>query len=178
MNTIQIQSILGNHPLTKKTFTGVYPIDRLPTKRPPKNSSIVINSEKLNSTSNLGHWWGIYRPPKGPCEFFCSYGMDPPMELSSYLGPNYISNKRRLQGFLSATCGQYVVYFIFRRNCGSSLEDILKEFSSTKHNGNDLFVNKAVEQIFSSKLQVYYKPYISMQVALTLERFMDRKHLR
>ena len=128
MNTSEINDILRNDKICKSIFKGVFPADKISTQPGRHWCSIYINQYDRNR------------------EFFDSYGNHP-----SYYGKRFVDflnrhckrwtyNQSGLQGPLSATCGQYCIFYLLHRCKGIPLHDIVNMFTHDKEL-NDEMVN-------------------------------------
>ena len=106
------------------------------------------------------HWVAFYATGRGPLEYFDSYGYKPlNKHFSDYVKENFRKhtyNKKRLQGELSTTCGQYCLSFLFYRSLGISMDDFTKKFSANDYHENDHKVQDIVEYYFDYSRPLYY----------------------
>ena len=140
MNSLEITQLC-------KQFLGVFALDTLPTSVPIP-SSIVCNTAKAGSKGE--HWVAIFINKEGYGDYFCSYGVSPRHEFRTFLNKNCFSwnfNRKRLQGDLSTTCGQYCVFFIFCRNLGLPMYKFLSLFTHN-HDENDEIVTAFINGRF------------------------------
>lgn len=159
MDTVQLTSLARSCPLTSKYFRGVYASDTLPPK-PSPNSTYICN---LDSSDMPGsHWVSFYVPPgqSKAIEYFDPYGLDAlPHFERHFLGSSakdfYTYNTRTIQNLSSTVCGQYALYFIWRRPTERSMDSVLKIFDSDNHLYNDILVNHLVERHFDVDLDVF-----------------------
>ena len=140
MNTSDISRALTNHTKTRAVFKGVYSSDTVPLRDRRRNtpSAYVVNLDPSHMPGS--HWVVIYCTRKSK-EYFDSYGLPPTIKrLKRKLGSRFKYNNRQLQSLYSTICGQYCLYYIWRRCCGDSMRQIISSFS-TNTIANDLFVN-------------------------------------
>ena len=78
----QIEAVLGLDAQSRRTFKGVFAIDKLPTKC-EKDSSYVINYDEHDEVGS--HWIAVYKDKKGNTDLFDSAGHPPLDELSAVL---------------------------------------------------------------------------------------------
>ena len=161
MNTQEIYASLKCKDITKECFNKVYAIDELPQKNhvqynPKGECFMVINLDP--SYESGSHWIGLCISPSAYCvnEYFDSYGHTPPTIIKDYLEGNYLCQKRQLQSFTSTVCGQWCIYYIWKRCQGFSLLEISKEFKGTTPEENDIYVNKTINQHFPGKNHPLY----------------------
>lgn len=101
----------------KRSFGGVYAINRLPLPLMRSPCGVIIN---LDYSWNPGtHWVSVFMPKHGPAFYFDPFGGYPPdqvivfMERNSRYGWKY--NEKKVQGDLSLLCGFYCIEFL--RSC-------------------------------------------------------------
>lgn len=119
MNTLEIIKDLSDNKLTKNQFTGVFPSDCLPKRKLKKPAFVIANTD--NKYNEGEHWVCFYFPKdvNNSGEFFDSYSnlpMNP--DFKKFLAANcssYTHNKKRLQGDISTTCGNYCCMFAYAR---------------------------------------------------------------
>ena len=118
MNTNQINKILFQN--VPNVFKGTYPSDMLPKQQfESYPAAIVANTDPSDKSG--AHWVALYFPTSNKAEYFCSYANPPSQVFLKCLrgGGGYDRikvNPTRVQGDLSAVCGQYSVYFILKRD--------------------------------------------------------------
>ena len=64
----QIEAVLGLDAQSRRTFKGVFAIDKLPTKC-EKDSSYVINYDEHDEVGS--HWIAVYKDKKGKKKLIC-----------------------------------------------------------------------------------------------------------
>lgn len=136
MNTLEIDSLLCSHPVTRPFFRGTFPSDKLPRYLLPRPSILVVNSDKSGLPGE--HWLGIVLPKSTSsvqcCEYFDSFGMRPYVSyFDSFVRRNAdvcVYNDVAVQSPQSDSCGKFVCIFLLYRCMGFSFKDI-----------KDLFVN-------------------------------------
>ena len=162
MNTVQLTCLARSCPTTKKYFRGVYASDTLPHLADSSNSSTYICN--LDSSDKPGsHWVSFYVPREHskPVEYFDPYGLDAPTDFEqnilsrSHSIDYYLYNTRTVQHLSSAVCGQYALYFVWRRPIERSMDSVLSIFDNNDHLYNDLLVNHLVERHFEVDLNVF-----------------------
>jgi hypothetical protein len=166
MNTIQLETAIQNEPSLVKKFQGVFPIDKIPSKR--TKGFYIVNLDKSNEPGS--HWICIrIRTKEKKNEFFDSYGYAPQSYLiKKFLGKKYIFNSKKLQHLYSTTCGQWCLYYIYFSNQNVSLKEICQPFSSTNSYANDFFVNKMVCQLYRIKTKMVDENFLQKQIVRTL----------
>lgn len=95
---------------------------------------LVANTQ---SSTQPGEHWVAYLCDGKSLEFFDSYGSRP----SSMAMPSAdVWNERSLQSWNSDVCGQYCIYYLFKRAHNASLAQLLRPFSATNEYANDKLV--------------------------------------
>lgn len=136
-----------------KCFIGVFPCDMLPTNV-PRPSCLIANTQPSNSDGE--HWVGIFINKEGYGDFFCSYGLPPASVFANFMTRESIDwnyNRKRIQGDMSTTCGQYVLFFLFCRALGLSLSKFLSLFTRN-FDENDAIVTAFVNGKFNVQTKI------------------------
>lgn len=122
-------------------FIGVFPRDRVPPLQ--RNTSFIANLHSSNKPGS--HWVCAYIPSSGPCEYFDSFGQEPPTEIKKRLQQiaPVIYQNQILQEFESVRCGWYCMHYIIERNKGKDWHGVLYDFSlqPSKQNEKKIFQN-------------------------------------
>lgn len=124
-------------------FIGVFACDELP-KNTPKPALMVCNTDAGNLPGE--HWISIFIDRDGRGEFFDSFGREPGHPFSGYMDKHcyyWTYNDRQLQSVLSSFCGQYCVFYCYRRSRGMNMNAIVNLFSGDTAL-NDYLVHKFV----------------------------------
>lgn len=134
MNTQEIDTIM--RPVTDN-FLGVFPSDHLPTihLRP---ACFIANTDASNETGT--HWVAMYFD--NYVEYFDSYGLEPLPAFQVYDIEK--RNKFCLQDLDTDVCGQYCIYYLFKRTNGQQLEDIVG-YLRHRSDKNDSIVKRFVD---------------------------------
>lgn len=109
MNTRELRSYLNRLFID---HVDICSVDTLPAHR---NSStlFIVNTASSNLSGN--HWIAIMVRQKNGY-VFDSFGQIPPSEISHWLnlrGYNWSTNQRRVQSYMTETCGLFCLYFLF-----------------------------------------------------------------
>ena len=127
MNSRQLHWILSNDKVTSRTFKGVYALDEIVhIKQKSFPSAYIFNLDPSYKPGS--HWVAVYIDRKGRPEYFDSFGRPPPREIKDFLNTcaeSWKYNHVPIQEFYSATCGQFVVFYIYQRCSGLTLEAII-----------------------------------------------------
>lgn len=150
MNTNQITKLLKSKDIIRPYFKGVFAIDTIPKKIDTLPTSIVIN---LDTSKKPGsHWVVVYLSEYGKNEYFDSYGFKPiHYRILKLLGDNYLYNASQLQSFITTVCGQYCIFYIWKKCNNWSMEKIINFFSNNCFQ-NDYLVNEIIETYFDVNL--------------------------
>ena len=89
--------------------------------------SAIVN---LDNMGNKGtHWVAVYNDPKSHyVEYFDSYGMQPPVEILSYLETAekpILFNTTQVQATGTDNCGYLCINYITSRQCGIQPYEII-----------------------------------------------------
>jgi hypothetical protein len=111
---------------------------------------LVVNSAPLPDSGE--HWVGIYiKKHRSPLEFFCSYGLGLRFynhyfqEFSIRAGRDVVENIKPIQNINSDVCGQYALYFLFKKYYGCSRISLYAKFSNN-FRANDSYVRKFISR--------------------------------
>ena len=127
MNSRQLRWILSNDKVTSRNFKGVYALDDIKQKSFP--SSYVFNLDPSYKPGS--HWVAVYIDRNGLTEYFYSFGHPPPSEIKDFLytcAESWNYNHFPVEELYSMTCGQFVVFYIYQRCSGLTLESILRKY--------------------------------------------------
>ena len=133
MDIIVVNIVLPNKPLTNfeleeaaqelkiSNFRGVFLRNTLP-KRPKKNECGILN---LDDTSGNGtHWVAWYKNGKIKY-YFDSFGVQPPMELITYLKSPIHYNTEEIQPRDQVFCGHLCLYVLKHLSDGERFQDVI-----------------------------------------------------
>jgi len=141
MNSIKIQQLLKKR--CGQTFLGVFPIDRLPQRLPPRRPLLLVcNTDPHDKPGN--HWIALYIAHNG--EFFDSFGEPPQKTFELYLEKHcnsFTVNNKVLQSILSAFCGHYAIFYCLMKMLNYDLNEIIACFG-TDTALNDYIVHQFV----------------------------------
>jgi len=149
MDASQIRLLAARSDVIKQTFMGVFPKDGLASRfhgEIPKGS-YVLNSDISGSSGR--HWLGLYKATAGGnlLLFFDSFGRAPSHYGMSFPGHLTLYNDVAVQPRESISCGIYVLFFIYRKNLGDSLAEIISAFDWEHLFKNERTVNDFVTEL-------------------------------
>ena len=134
-----------------KHFKGVFAIDRLPLVF-SLPAIFIINHDRYGMPGS--HWVSISINDTGIATYFDSYGLEP---IQNYLkfflrlhSKHWNYNKTRLQGVISAVCGQYSCVFALYESMGLGMDAFIKRFSKTNFCFNDQLVIELFRHTFGT----------------------------
>ena len=136
-----------SYPL-KVLMLPVYAIDEMKLiKTVSYPSCFVINLD--SSYKPDSHWVAVYFDRNGVGEYFDLLARYPPYEFDHFLrshAERWQYNHMQMQELYTTTCGQFVVFYIYQKSRGLTLEVILcKYFSTNNKLKNDLLVRDFVK---------------------------------
>src|ERR1700742_1337630 len=145
MNTNQVMSYLNVICKTRKAVFDVIPCDELRNVKLVKFPlCLVVNTDP--STKPGDHWVALYIENKTSCvEFFDSYGFGIKYyakefkEFAIRCKRRLRENTRQLQNCGSVVCGNYALYFLYKRLKGCSPMNLYCSFTNNFAN-NDKYV--------------------------------------
>ena len=153
MNTKQIWQALTCNTKTDPFFDGVFSIDMLQTIK-YKPELIICNTDP---STKPGKHWVLFFFYADTVDFFDPLGKDMEyygdefVKFSKRFSSKYQSSLIRTQPKNSSFCGQYCLYFAYRRCNGEKMEDIINSLPSSHQVLN--FVNKYFKICSSSSSQ-------------------------
>lgn len=132
---------------------------------------MVVNLDP--SYKSGSHWVALCISPSdfAADEYFDSYGLPPCNTILNYLEGKYIFSKKQLQSFTSTICGQWCIFYIWKRCQGLGLDEIVAQFKGSQPEKNDAYVNNVVNKHFTGKKQkVCDVDFFYRQTALSFEQ--------
>ena len=90
--------------------------------------SFVINLDPSYKPGS--HWVAVYFDKNGVGEYFDSFPHYPPHEVVHFLrshAKGWQYNRMQVQELYTTTCGQFVVFYIYQKSRGLTLEVILRK---------------------------------------------------
>ena len=144
MNTLQIDTCMSS----AKTFVGTYPADKLPSittyTRP---FSFIANTDPSYMS---GTHWVAFFVTDNCVEIFDSYGREMcPLFKNYTVRINHVCNDKQVQQIGTSVCGQHCIFYIYQRERGLSMEEIMAKFKNL--NENDIAVRNWVDERFGCK---------------------------
>jgi hypothetical protein len=128
MDTKELKTCLEQYSFLTEHSLGVFPSDMLPNIRRFPAFFIANTDDSENSGQ---HWVAFYATDGREIEYFDSYGFKPfNQHFREYISENFRTNrynKKRIQGELTTTCGQYCLAYLFYRTLGISLDEFIKK---------------------------------------------------
>ena len=166
MNSRQIHQLLRSHLSTRRVIVGVYASDVLPSKpRAQRPCAYIVNLDPHHLPGS--HWVCCYFPKDTYLpEYFDSYGQLPSSNIVSFLNaPRYLRSTATLQNLFSTVCGQYCMYYLWKRIQDCDMASIVEHLRRMTPPVADEFVNACVERVFGQDLDVYDEDFLSNQIA-------------
>jgi Adenovirus endoprotease len=167
MNTYQLSSVLHTDQAVGPSFLGVFPIDKLPPV--PINNhpySLIVNFDKSSQPGS--HWVALYVISETSCEYFDSYGREPPQLILKFINNQRKKLLRRntkcLQSTITSTCGQMCIFYLVWRLRNVPMCDIVDSLDMT--NGDEL-VTKFVNGLFKIKTKIIDEKFLANQFSKT-----------
>ena len=133
----------------------------------PANPRIVFYVVNFDKTGEPGSHWVCVEVTKRYCIYFDSYGKKPPPldELHKFLeGRKLRRNRRQLQHKYSTTCGQWCMYFIWRKSTGWNMRNITAPFKKQTLLLNDHMMNHFIKKKFQIEKKVIDRPFLKKQI--------------
>ena len=170
MDSHTIEKLLLKDPCTRLSFRGVYSSDTLPLDA--REGLYIVNEAKSHEPGT--HWISLHITPKRRKNvYFDSYGRKPTLkEVENFLGHKYVHNKKTLQHMLSTSCGQWCMYFVWRRSQNWKPSKITSPFNSKKPLVNDYVVNYLIEQKFKTDQEVLDRKFLTGQICKQMKQVL------
>ena len=166
MNSNTINKILRTDPFVSPVFEGVFPSDKIPSTKDKLPSALIVNTHPHYKPGE--HWVAFYTDPDGRVEYFDSYGNKPFVQsIKNFAGKDYLYSNREIQGPLSATCGQYTVYFLCHRCRGVPMQQIVSSFSCDKIE-NDALITEYINELYDVDTKTYDTEMLANQICTAL----------
>ena len=141
MNSIQISKLMNQDEFIRKRFKGVYPLDLIPENL-PYPSIIVVNQDRSYQVGS--HWIVIHHNEKGKPDHFDSLGKKRVDYINNLLISKTITykyNNKRLQNYMTETCGLFCLYYSYYSCRGWTLEKILNTLSHDLKRNEEIVKN-------------------------------------
>ena len=111
MNTVELSTLLSNHPCTQNAFVGVVAVDKLPKRIYHYPALLIVNTDCASEPGS--HWVCLYLGGDWGY-FFDSYGCEPSFwddQLDQFMCNQtncaFSWNTKTLQSLHSDTCGEW-----------------------------------------------------------------------
>lgn len=135
MNTKQIWQALTSNPKTEPYFDGVFPIDKLRNIK-KKPELIICNTDP---SSKPGQHWVLFFFHNDTVDFFDSLGKEMDhyghefVDFAKRFSSKFQTSLVRTQPQNTSICGEYCLYFAYKRCDGEKMENIIKSIISPEH---------------------------------------------
>ena len=145
MNTLDLNNILYDNPVTKRFFLGTYPACIVPeTNR--KFYTFITNTD--NHTKS-GEHWNAWVVDNDNVTFFDSYGRNPYLlnyhsVLNNFRQIRYTSEC--IQDFSSQACGLFCIHFLYNMTLKLPISEFFCDYTNNLHY-NDRVVLSIVDSI-------------------------------
>ena len=159
MDSKQLQHICSLDTNIQKQFLGVFPVDKLP-KHVPYPCCLIANTQP--SSHKGEHWVALFIDDEKQGTYFCSYGQDANKQLNKWMNlhtSNWINSRKRLQGVVSTTCGQYCLLYLHFRCSDVTHQTVMSLFSSD-YNENDIIVTTFINALYDQNTRVFDSHFI------------------
>lgn len=154
MNTLQLNAVMGklHNTYHNINFLGVYACDQLPATDFLKPASLIVNTDPSHGSGE--HWLAVFITKDNVGYFFDSFGNKPhhkrfPKSIYTFLKSRCSSvqySSRQIQDYMSVTCGEHCVYFLYNMSRGVTYECLMSSYSDSFIN-NDKKVLQFVKKI-------------------------------
>jgi hypothetical protein len=134
---LRIVNLLGS---LKPFFRGIYASDSLPIRVTEFPSALVCNTDPVKEKGS--HWIAFWFKNGTECEFYDSFGKLPEdydIQLRSFIDRNSFAcvyNDVQVQSNSASTCGFHVLFYLYRRAQGFSMQSSLRMLNG--NNSDDI----------------------------------------
>jgi hypothetical protein len=134
MDTKQLFLALSQNKTTQPYFDGIYAKDTV-SDIEGKPQLIVCNTD---ASHHSGTHWIAFFFENDTCEYFDSFGKpllfygQEFVEFVKNFATQFIASDKKVQSAKTATCGQYCLYFAFKKCKGHSLKKIVRNMPTSK----------------------------------------------
>jgi len=149
MDNWDIAKILRHMSATKNRFLGVFPAEKIPSRRDIQRYPCCFVANTDPSWLPGTHWVAVFVGKNGLIEYFDSYGRRPMSpKMRAFCGRDYVYNPKVVQSIFSQSCGQFCIYFLAQRCAGKSIEYIIGQFDDDNTVFNEMLVSSFVNSRF------------------------------
>ena len=148
MDSEELSSIIAKDKTVQYQFRGVYSADNLP-ERLQKGQNLIFNCCDSNLPGK--HWLSLYQNSDDVLEIFDSFGKPPSAyKMNDKLPASsvYIYNRKQLQGWSSAVCGVYCLFYLYYKARDFPVDKIINSGFSNDYNQNDCNVVEYVKDLY------------------------------
>jgi hypothetical protein len=127
LSNIDIEKFMHKFPKFKTCFLGCFSCDELANLNVRPNSGLVVNFDDSQSVGS--HWIAIFIPTLGVCEYFDSFGREPPSgDIHRFVSgfERCLISKTLFQSPVSEVCGHYCLFYVTLRILGVSRPEIIR----------------------------------------------------
>lgn len=161
MDTKEMLGIVDMLADLKPFFRGIFASNSLPVRVTRFPSAVVCNTDPIEGKGS--HWIAFWLRNETECEFYDSFGRLPEyydIRLREFIDRNSfvcVYNNVQVQPDSASTCGFHVLYYLYRRAQGFSMQSSLELLGRIN---SDDFVRKFV----LSRINHYKSHLLSFKV--------------
>lgn len=144
MDSNELRTLCLSDRYVRPYLYGVIAVDLLPSSV-SYPCCMIVNTDPSDNSGK--HWIAIFIDALREANYFCSYGQPPGRLFKDWLATHsraWMFVRKRIQGELSTTCGQYCVCYLHFRCRGVSTKQFLSLFSCAGSENDEIiaaFVN-------------------------------------
>ena len=174
MDSEQLSNVMNQCPFSRAHFGGVFASDEIPfieINDAQSPQAFIFNYDP--SYMSGSHWVACILYKDEPNLFFDSYGQKPMLdEMKDFLSADYYYNKVQYQDYMSSTCGQWCVFFLWYHFTHQHFPWSFK-FDPKKTIENDYLVNSWVNKTFDLKLKSIDKKFLIHQISKEMKTHLQ-----
>ena len=129
MNTLDLNNILLNNPVTKSFFLGTYPA----CITPQTNKKFYTFITNTDNHTEFGEHWNCWIVDNGNVTFFDSYGRNPLILNYDNIVKNFRNvryTSKCIQDYHSRTCGLFCIHFLYIMTLKLPIEEFFCDYSN------------------------------------------------
>ena len=157
-DTLTLRAVCRQDPWIRPHFLDVYGADQVPC-RPlgPYPCCAILNTDPVRQPGQ--HWVAVYWTSADQGEFFDSYAERPSTSVATWqCFDHFTQSPHALQAWNSDVCGDYCLYYLYKRCRDVPFARIVKPFHRRDLTYNDQAVLQRMHDVFPQTLNVEGHP--------------------
>lgn len=156
-DTLTLRAVCQQDPFIKRRFGGVYGADQVKCQPEQYPRCAILNTDPIRRPGQ--HWVAVYWTSADQGEFFDSYRERPSSYVPTWRCFDHFTQiPHALQAWNSDVCGDYCLYYLYKRCRDVPLARIVKPFHLRDSVYNDQAVLQRMHELFPKTLEVESHP--------------------